>query len=97
MAAESTPEKACWYVMRDLSRRHAKKPAYRLLAEMGFKVFTPMQPRVVVENGRSIRREEPILQDLLFVQAVRENLDRVVDKHKSLQYRYIKGGGTLNQ
>ena len=36
-------EEAYWYVMRDLKRRNAKNPAYSMLEDAGFEVFTPMK------------------------------------------------------
>lgn len=82
----------CWYAMRDLSRRHAKAPAYKILTDMGFEVFTPMTRKLVVEKGRRKSKEEPFMQDLLFVHTVREKLDPIIGKIKNLQYRYIHGG-----
>ena len=32
-----------WFVLRDLTRPNAKRPAYRLLKEKGIEVFTPMR------------------------------------------------------
>lgn len=81
-----------WYAMRDLSRRHAKTSAYSLLAARGFEVFTPMTRRIVVEKGQRRRKEEPFMQDLLFVHATRELLDPQVEKIDNLQYRYVHGG-----
>lgn len=81
-----------WYAMRDLSRRHSRRPCYRELAEQGYEVFTPMTRRIVVEQGRRRRVEEPYMQDLLFVHASREELDPAVEKLENLQYRYVRGG-----
>lgn len=92
MACENGNPEECWYAMRDLSRRHAKEPAYKLLTEMGFEVFTPMTRRLVIENGRRKSREEPFMQDLLFVHDSREKLNPVVKKIEKLQFRYIRGG-----
>ena len=78
--------------MRDLSRRHAKEPAYKLLTAMGFEVFTPMTRKLVIENGQRKSKEEPFMQDLLFVHDVRERLTPIVRKIENLQYRYIRGG-----
>lgn len=81
--------------MRDLSRRHAKNPAYKILAEQGFEVFTPLTRRMVVEQGRRRSKEEPVIQDLLFVHESRERLNPVVEKIRNLQYRYKHGGYCL--
>ena len=78
--------------MRDLSRRHAKEPAYKLLTAMGFEVFTPMTRKLVIEKGHRKRKEEPFMPDLLFVHDVRERLNPIVNKTANLQYRYIHGG-----
>lgn len=92
MACENGNTEAWWYAMRDLSRRHAKDPAYKLLAEMGFEVFTPMTRRLVIEKGQRKSKEEPFMQDLLFVHDSRERLDTIVRKIEKLQFRYIRGG-----
>lgn len=92
MERESSNTEVRWFAMRDLSRRHAKKPAYKLLAELGFEIFTPMTSKLVIENGRRKSKEEPFMQDLLFVHDARERLDPVVARIEKLQYRYIRGG-----
>lgn len=81
-----------WFAMRDLSRRHAKYPAYKRLADLGFEVFTPMMSKVVVVRGRKVSREVPFMMDLLFVHSSREMLDAVVEKTETLQYRFVYGG-----
>lgn len=92
MDAEPKRAAVCWYAMRDLSRRHAKAPAYRLLPEAGFEVFTPMTRRLVLERGKRVSREEPFMPDLLFVHAARERLDPEVERIRNLQYRFVRGG-----
>lgn len=81
-----------WYVMRDLKRPNAKQPAYKMLKNEYFEVFTPMKWRVVVRRGKRIREEVPVIHDLLFVHSEKEKLDSVVEKDNTLQYRYLKGG-----
>ncbi len=81
-----------WFVMRDLSHSHAKWPAYKLLADKDVEVFTPMQERIRVRNGRRIRVECPVIMDLLFVYATKEEIDPLVGEIKNLQYRYKRGG-----
>lgn len=81
-----------WYAMRDLKRSNALLPAYKQLSEMGIQVFTPMVSRLFVRNGKRIRREVPFIQDLLFVNDFRQNLDPIVAKIPTLQYRFKKGG-----
>lgn len=81
-----------WYALRDLSRSHAKNPAWRVLPGEGFEVFTPMTRRVFVEKGCRVSREVPFMQDLLFVHETRERLDVVVERMANLQYRFARGG-----
>ena len=61
-----------WFVMRDLKRRNAKLPAYKLLEGLGIKVFTPMVWKLVVRHGKRCREEVPFMQDLLFVHDMRQ-------------------------
>ena len=75
-----------WYALRDLSRSHSKNPAYRVLSDEGFEVFTPMTRRLFTENGRRVSRE------VLFVHEVRERLDAAVGRLTNLQYRFARGG-----
>lgn len=81
-----------WYVMRDLKRRNSRNPAYSMLGEAGFEVFTPMKWEVFTSRGRKVRERVPYVQDLLFVHSDRESLDRVVSKTGTLQYRFVRGG-----
>ena len=92
MVCENENTEVCWYAMRDLSRRHAKYTAYTWLTAMGFEVFTPMIRKLVVEKGLRKSKEEPFMQDLLFVHDTRERLNPMVRKIENLQYRYIHGG-----
>ena len=84
-----------WYALRDLSRSHSKNPAYRVLSDEGFEVFTPMTRRLFTENGRRVSREVPFMHDLLFVHEARERLDAAVGRVKNLQYRFARGGCRL--
>ena len=81
-----------WYAMRDLSRSNAKAPAYKVLADMQFELFTPMVRRPFTVMGRSVRREVPFIPDLLFVHSRRERLNAAVERMVNLQYRYVRGG-----
>lgn len=81
-----------WYVMRDLKRSNAKLPAYKQLSDEHIEVFTPMQWRIKLKDGKQIREEVPFIQDLLFVHDTQEVLDFFVRKIPTLQYRYQKGG-----
>ena len=80
-----------WFVLRDLKRRNAKRPAYVELAEAGFEVFTPMTVVTAVRNGRRVSSEVPFLQDLLFVHSGKGELDAVIRATPTLQYRYGRG------
>ena len=84
-----------WYALRDLSRSHSKNPAYRVLSDEGFEVFTPMTRRLFTENGRRVSREVPFMPDLLFVHETRERLDIAVGRLTNLQYRFARGGYRL--
>ena len=80
-----------WYVMRDLKRTNAKVPAYKLLKGMKMEVFVPMKWHLVTRKGMRIREEVPFIQDLLFVHETQNNLDAVVEKIPTLQYRWLRG------
>jgi len=84
---EITPQ---WYVMRDLKRPNAKMPAYRLLEEMKIEIFVPKKWRLVIRNGKRIREEVPFLQDLLFAHESLSNLEPVVLKTPTLQFRWLR-------
>lgn len=81
-----------WFVMRDLKRRNAKLPAYKLLDGLVTKVFTPMEWRLVARNGKRIKEQVPFMQDLLFVYDTRQAVDPIVEKYDTVQYRYVRGG-----
>lgn len=81
-----------WFAMRDLKRANALMPAYKQLAEAGMEVFTPMTTRFVVRDGKRIRKEVPVMRDLLFVNESRQTLDPIVAKTPTLQYRFRRGG-----
>lgn len=81
----------CWFVMRDLKRPNAKLPAYKMLANEHFEVFTPMKWQLSIQRGKRIKEEVPIIPDLLFVHSTREKLDPIVRKVETLQYRYERG------
>ena len=81
-----------WFAMRDLKRRNAKEPAYRMLAARQIEVFTPMTRMPVVCQGRRSWKEVPFLSDLLFVHGSRDQLDPIVGKVPTLQYRFICNG-----
>lgn len=85
-----TPEKQ-WFVMRDLRRRNARSLAVHDLAKAGLEVFTPMTQMVMNIGGRAVRREVPVIQDLLFVHEAKPVLDPFVSRMPALQYRYLLG------
>lgn len=89
--ARSPQEGLQWFAMRDLKRRHAKLPAYKLFENLKVSYFTPMVHRLVVVNGKRIDQEVPFMPDLLFVKDTREHLDLIVESNPKLQYRYKIG------
>ena len=80
MALLKDEQRMHWYVMRDLKRPNAKLPAYKQLSDEHLEVFTPMQWRLKLKNGKRIREEVPFMQDLLFIHDTREVLDMFVRK-----------------
>lgn len=83
-------EKARWWAMRDLKRSNARKPAYKLLEEKKVEFFVPMRWQLVTRRGKRVREQVPFMQDLLFVHATRFNLDPLVEKTPTLQYRWLR-------
>ncbi len=86
-------EELQWFVLRDLKRPNSKTPAYKVLPELGFEIFTPMH--WVVKNkpdGSKTRLYLPFISGLLFVNSVKSRLDEVINKTETLQYRFAKGG-----
>lgn len=90
-ALQAKEERARWYVMRDLKRTNAKEPAYKMLEGKGMDVFVPMKWRLVTRGGTRVREEVPFISDLLFAHETRGNLDPVVDRTRTLQYRWLRG------
>lgn len=80
-----------WYAMRDFTRPNAKLPAYKLLSQAGFEVFTPMREQLSLQKGKRTRVWVPVIHDLLFVHALRDTLDPIVARTATLQYRYQRG------
>lgn len=91
IAVTENPDPVQWFVMRDLKRRNAKLPAYKQLADAGFEIFTPMVTKIIEQNGKRRRVEMPYIQDLLFAHSRRQELDPVVRRTETLQYRYVAG------
>ena len=73
-------------------RSNARHPAYRQLAEMGLRVFTPMHEVVTLVRGQRVRKDVPFLRDLLFVRERYSELRTVVERDPTLQFRYVRGG-----
>lgn len=86
-------EKEEWFVMRDLKRPNALLPAYKLLTEKGFTVFTPMKWLLSKKTEKPQRRQVPFIPDLLFVYNTKSYIDTIVEKTPTLQYRYLRGQG----
>lgn len=80
-----------WFVMRDLKRRNAKMPAYKMFEERQIECFTPMVHRLVKVHGKRENLLVPYMQDLLFVKETRERLDPIVESVPTLQYRFVLG------
>ena len=94
MGAEKTSEDR-WYVLRDLARPNAKKPAYKQLQampEIKDSVFVPLKQHVFTELGKRVVRFIPYMPDLVFVHKSKKELDPIVRDIKLLQYRYVRGG-----
>ena len=71
----------CGYVLRDLARPNAKRPAYKQLQEMPEmkdSFFVPLKQQVFVEFGKRVVRLVPFMADLLFVHKSREELDPII-------------------
>lgn len=79
-----------WFAMRDLTRSNAKRPAHVILKERNIKCFTPMTWKLLVRNGKRIRKEMPYIHDLIFVYENRSTLDPIVTRTPTLQYRYLR-------
>ena len=80
-----------WYVMRDLTRHNAHRPAHVMLKELGIRYFTPMTWRITQRGGQRIREHVPFIQDLVFVYVNRSTLDPIVEQVSTFQYRYLRG------
>lgn len=90
MVSQDNKEEVRWYVMRDLKRTNARQPAYKLLEGMKMEIFVPMKWSLKTRKGIHVREEVPFIQDLLFVHETQSNLDTVVGKTPTLQYRWLR-------
>lgn len=80
-----------WFVMRDLTHYHSKSPAYKMLDGLKIENFTPKVQKLVVRGGKRERIEVPFIHDLVFVHDSRLNIDPIVEKVPTFQYRFLKG------
>ena len=90
--ASDESDRLQWFVMRDLKRRNAKMPAYKLFDNLKIRFFTPMVWRLVTRHGKRSKEQVPFMQDLLFVYDTRQTVDPIVEKYDTVQYRYVRGG-----
>lgn len=77
--------------MRDLKRPNSLEPAWKMLPGLGVRVYTPMSVQIVKRKGRKESELRPVIPDLLFVEGNRKDLDDIVARVSTLQYRYVKG------
>lgn len=82
--------KAFWFVLRDLKRSNAKFRAYHLFKEKDIEIFLPMKWKLEIVQGKRVRKEVPCIPDLLFVHDTRENLDPIIEKNPTIQYRWVR-------
>lgn len=82
-----------WFVMRDLKRSNALNPAWKVLNDKEFEVFTPMHWKLSSQGGRKKRLYVPVVPDLLFVHSDKATLEMEVKRTPTLQFRFIKGYG----
>ncbi|MCH5327603.1 MAG: UpxY family transcription antiterminator [Coprobacter sp.] len=92
MALKGDDTTVHWFVMRDLKRSNALLPAYKMLSEQGFEVFTPMKWVLTTRQGKRERKRVPVMQDLLFVHDKRQHIDPIERKTPTLQYRFLRNG-----
>lgn len=85
-------QSAQWFVLRDLKRSNAKNPAYKFLPTLGIETFTPMH-WVIKDNPRGGKKREhtPFMPSLLFAKSTRQELDEIILRTETLQYRFVKG------
>ena len=81
-----------WFAMRDLKRSNAKLPAYKMLSDLGFEVFTPMTWKLSSQKGKYERKQIPFMHDLLFVHGSKQDINPIERKTPTLQYRFQRHG-----
>ena len=79
-----------WFVMRDLSRSNAKLPAWEMLRDKHIRHFTPLVWRMMSVGGKRKPRQVPYIQDLVFAYGTRGELDPLVERVRTFQYRYLR-------
>ena len=92
-ATQKATDEKKWFVLRDLTRSTAKLPGYMRAQRAGFEVFTPMKWAIREVRGKKTRKYVPAVHDLLFVYATKEELNPLIAKTDTLQYRFMKGQG----
>jgi transcription antitermination factor NusG len=80
----SIAQKKIWYAMRATYRRESE--AVKLLDAAQLNSFVPMQYRVSMRRGRKVRELVPVVRNLLFVYAGRDDVKRVKSQVSYLQY-----------
>ncbi len=85
-----------WFVLRDLKRSNAKERAYNLLESEGIRVFTPFTTKLHTQGAKKTRERVPVIPDLLFAQAEKNELDPIILQTPTLQYRYAPGQNFQN-
>ena len=88
--AASNSDLKQWFVLRDLKRANAKRFSWQDLRDCGFEVFTPMHQVILHQGGKRIRKDVPVINDLLFVHSSKCALDPIIEKTPTLQYRFLK-------
>lgn len=81
-----------WLVLRDLKRSNAKNPAYKMLAEKGFEVYTPMKCSLVRKSRHLERVERPVLPDMVFVHCAEDDISELIEQTPTLLFCYGRGG-----
>ncbi len=89
----SPEQKKQWFVLRDFKKRNAKSPGYKVLPELGIRCFTPMHWIVYTRLGKRVREYVPVIPSLLFAYDTKDALQPVVDRDRSLQFQFKRGGG----
>lgn len=81
-----------WFVLRDLKRPNAKELGYQQLLKAGFDVFTPLEPKIFMRGRKKVKEDKPVIHGMLFVNSTKEQLNPIINRTETLQYRFVKGG-----